>query len=77
MARVNNVNYIVNYKIFARARDLNKSRAYFFAATMQPRRGRYSSLHPFVQLENTASILVINLVLRNDSLLAHFGLLHA
>jgi hypothetical protein len=33
LARVNNVNYIVNYKIFARARDLNKSRVYFFAAT--------------------------------------------
>jgi len=32
LARVNNVNYI---KIFARARDLNKSRASFFAATMQ------------------------------------------
>ena len=30
LARVNNVNYIVNYKIFARTRDLNKSRAYFF-----------------------------------------------
>ena len=30
LARVNNVNYIVNYKIFARARDLNKSRVYSF-----------------------------------------------
>ena len=30
LARVNIVNYIVNYKIFARARDLNKSRACFF-----------------------------------------------
>jgi len=56
LARVNNVNYIVNYKIFARARDLNKSRASFFFAAMAHNAMTLRALQLYTHLFNSKTL---------------------